>query len=88
MNNEFLFVESYVRKNMHADNADVREIATMELLLKTASDRLSKLRSARDQLKVKLQKLENEGFSSEADEHEYDDYNGEERPQDNIKGAA
>lgn len=82
-------MKSYVRKNMHTDNADVREIATMELLLKTASAKLTKLRSVRDELKEKLHKLENEGFSSEADEHEYnDDVEDEEQPQDGVKKAA
>lgn len=53
---------------MCADNADVKEIAKMESLIDNATVKLSELRSLRDELKVKLEQLENEEYLTEEDD--------------------
>lgn len=64
---------------MCADNADVREIAKMESLIEKATVKLSELRSLRDELKVRLEQLENEGYLMEEDDE------GQMLQQDDVK---
>lgn len=61
---------SYVRKNINADNTDVDKITEMKSLIDSAAVKLDKLLRKRDELKVQLEQMENEGCLDEEGEEE------------------
>lgn len=60
--------ERYVRMNMSTDNQDLKEIAELESLIKIAVVELAELKSIRDELKIKVEQLENDGYEGEEDD--------------------
>lgn len=71
-----IFVRSYVRKNMCADNPDVLEIDKITALIEDAELRLAELRIVRDDIKAKLEQLGTVDGEMSEEKHETIDESG------------